>query len=65
MLNGLFFGSYGAHSAKEAVDAMYRDAGYDGTDDDRLCEIDYVVDSGYGCDSQKNVVHVFTYTLLH
>jgi hypothetical protein len=44
IVNGLSFGTYEFDTPEQAIHAMYVDAGYEGSDDDRLCDIDYATD---------------------
>lgn len=44
IVNGLSCGTYEGDTPEQAIDAMYVDAGYEGSDDDRLCDIDYTTD---------------------
>lgn len=44
IVNGLSFGLYYGETPEQAIKEMYIDAGYEGSDDDRLCDIDYTTD---------------------
>ena len=44
IVNDLSFGTYEGDTPEQAIDAMYVDAGYEGSSDDSLENIDYVTD---------------------